>query len=277
LALDFSAWRATVAPGRSAASPTALIAALIAARAAVATVSVARTSAVLVGTGRAIRRSSAAALIAVAPAGGTLGRRGGSIGAVACGGRSRGCDRRPSTAAIAGAGRASSERSRRYLAGLRSRRRLAGRRLRAIARRGDRRTSAAPARSQWVAVARRAFHRVGYWLGGSGLRVRCARFSLAQPRRRPHHPMTTPPVAQPQGVPLRFAFCARLSLGCTSLARRGVWFGLGGLPLSGLLIRTRPGQLRRTATAPPATTRPRCAVLRRRGNCRRVFRSDCLG
>src|SRR3954451_18906491 len=62
LALHFSAWRATVAPGRSAASP----ATLIAARTAVATVPFTRTSAALVGTGRAIRRSSAAALIAFA-------------------------------------------------------------------------------------------------------------------------------------------------------------------------------------------------------------------
>ena len=217
------------------------------------------------------------ALIAVAPAGGMFRRRRGSIGAVACGGRCRRRDRRPSTTAIAGAGRAGSERSRRYLAGLLSRRRLAGRRLRAVARRGDRRTPAAPARSQWVAVARRTVRRVGDRLGGSGLGVRCAPFSLAQARRGPHRAMTTPPIAQPQRVPLRFAFCARLSLGRTSLAQRGVGCGLGGLPLSGLLIRTRPGQLRRTATAPPATTGTQCAVRRRGGTCRRVFQSDRLG
>src|SRR5205823_8716623 len=128
LALEFSARRATVASGRSAASPATLIAALIAARTAVATVPVARTSGVLVGTGRAIRLSRAITLVAVASAGGTFRRRRGAIGAVACGGRSRGRDCRPSTAAIAGAGRAGSERSRRYLAGLLSRRRLAGRR-----------------------------------------------------------------------------------------------------------------------------------------------------
>ena len=73
------------------------------------------------------------------------------------------------------------------------------------------------------------------------------------------------------------AFRGRLRLGRTCIAPRGAGCGLGGRPFTGWLIRTRPGQLRRTATAPPATTRPRCAVLRRRGNCRRVFRSDCLG
>jgi len=166
-------------------------------------------------------------------------------------------------AAVAGAGRAGSQRAGRRLAGSLRRRCFTGSGVAGFSRRVPRdcRTRAAPpaARANARAVA------------GSGLagcrsltasrcrrfgalifRRRCAaRLGRTEPWHRPRAAMTPPPIAQPQNLTFRLSFTCRRRFRRGGIAGRAIRNGWGRRSFWHLVIGARRGQMRRAAAPPP--------------------------
>jgi hypothetical protein len=229
LALDFSVRHAAAASRRSAAPPVARVAPSLAiARAPIALPAIPLIRCPLIPAARAI-----GALIAIASAGGPLGRCGAA--AFDRGRRPGSRGGRASAPAVTGAGRPGSERARGKLARRLPRRRFGGRCFAAFAWRTLRnwvtRTAAPPARPQRPAVAWRSCGGgICYRCSGSVLGLGRAASSLAQARRRPHGAMAAAPIAQSQGMPLRSAFRGCFRLRCAGFGRGALAGIFGGNP-----------------------------------------------